>query len=96
MPFDEQPEDHGGGGHGRDHDGIPEWSEGMMFFIDDVVEKENLCGFCATTTLANMMLANNLSYLLDEPEEFRDFLQGFVQKAVDTASAFRSARDAED
>ena len=96
MPFDENPEDNGGGGHGGDHERIGAWAEAMGGFIEEQTEKENLCGFCATTTLANMLFANNLSYLLDDRDEMSDFLQKFVQKAADAASAIRRDRDAED
>ena len=96
MPFDEQPEDHGGGGHGRDHDSIPQWAENMCCFIEDNTAEESLCGFCATTTLANMLVANNLSYLLDDPEEMATFLGQFVQKAADAASIIKRERDAKD
>ena len=96
MPFDEQPEDHGGGGHGGDHDRIGVWAEAMGGFIEEQTEKENLCGFCATTVLANMLLANNMSYLLGEPDEMAGFLQKFVQKAADAATEIRRERDAED
>ena len=92
MPLD-------AGHHDRDddnerHDPIPQWVDDFLAFMTEQMEKEGLCEFCASSSVACTIMATNIMSFLDEPEELADYLQQFTQRAVSMAEKAHAARKA--
>ena len=92
MPLDAGH--HDGGGDNERHDPIPQWVDDFLQFMGEQMEKEGLCDFCASSSVACTIMATNIMSLLDKPDELASYLQHFTQRAVSMAERGHAARKA--
>ena len=94
MSSDKQNEVQPHDTHAGDHEGIDQWVSDMMVILKEEGERRGLCPFCATSSLANLLMANSLARVLHDPEQTTQYLMLMAEDTARTARKIRSAEDA--
>ena len=96
MPFDENPEDHGGGDGDPRHDPISSLVTELFGGLDDMIEALEVCEFCTKTIIAHELFAQMIAKQMDEEtlnEEASKYIAQFMMRSTELAKVIREEDD---